>query len=70
MVNVGSVDRGVRFAVGAILIVLSLLPMAAGWGAWRWVAVAVGLVLIATAAMRTCPAYSLLGMNTRGTGKK
>lgn len=70
MTNVGSIDRAARFLAGLVLIALSFLPpsapLLAGFGAWRWVAVAIGIVMIATAAMRFCPAYTLLGLNTCG----
>jgi hypothetical protein len=68
MTNIGTVDRGVRVLVGLVLIALSFLPpsapVLAGLGPWRWALVALGGVLIATAAMRFCPAYTLLGVNT------
>lgn len=70
MTNVGSIDRGVRLLVGLLLIALSFLPPSlpvfAGLGFWRWVLAAVGVVMIAVAAMRFCPAYALIGMNTCG----
>lgn len=66
--NVGSVDRIARFVVGAALLVAPLLPATAGlflsMGNWKYAVSAVGLVMLATAVMRFCPAYTLLGMNT------
>ena len=56
-VNVGATDRIVRIAVGALLIVLALAGVI---GAWGWI----GLAPLATGLMRTCPAYTLLGVNT------
>lgn len=68
MTNVGTIDRGARFILGLLLIALSFLPPSApvfaGLGLWRWVLAAVGVVMIATAAMRVCPAYTLLGIST------
>lgn len=68
MTNLGSIDRGARFLAGLVLIALSFLPPSApalaGLGFWRWVIAAAGAVMIATAAMRFCPAYALLGVNT------
>lgn len=73
MVNVGSIDRVVRLVVGLLLIALPFLPPAAGlmagWGAWQYALVAVGAVLVATAALRICPAYVLLGIRTCAAGK-
>jgi hypothetical protein len=68
MTNVGSIDRGVRFLAGLVLIALSFLPpsapVLASLGTWRWAFAAVGVVMLATAALRFCPAYTLLGMST------
>lgn len=68
MANVGTVDRGARFLIGLVLIALSFLPPSApvfaDLGGWSWVLAAVGLVMVATAAVRFCPAYTLLGVNT------
>lgn len=54
--NVGTLDRGLRGAVGVALIVWALL----GGPVWAWI----GLVPLATAILRVCPAYSLLGLST------
>jgi hypothetical protein len=68
MSNVGTLDRGARFIAGLVLIALSFLPTSApvfaGLGVWRWVLLAVGVAMLATAALRFCPAYTLLGVNT------
>lgn len=55
--NVGGIDRVLRIAVGALLIVLAALGVI---GVWGWI----GVVLAATGLMRTCPLYGLLGVNT------
>lgn len=55
--NVGGVDRLLRIGIGALLILAAL----AGWiGWWGWI----GLLPLATGLLRTCPAYSLLGIRT------
>jgi hypothetical protein len=68
MANVGSADRVVRALVGLVLIVAPFMPFAASffaaWGAWKFLVVVVGLVLLGTAAMRFCPLYAMLGLNT------
>jgi hypothetical protein len=73
MINVGSIDRAVRFSAGFVLLLLSLLSLFGGffesWGAWRIVLGIVGLVLVGTAAARVCPAYLLLGVRTNEPGK-
>lgn len=61
-VNVGSVDRIVRIAVGLALIALAAMGSIGVWGY-------IGIVPLVTGFMRVCPAYSLLGINTCSTGK-
>jgi hypothetical protein len=74
MVNVGSVDRALRILLGIALLLSPFLPplagFFAGWGAWKFAVAAVGLVLIATAVFRICPAYLLLGIRTCEVGKR
>lgn len=68
MANVGSADRVVRAILGLLLIVLPFMPFAAsffaGWGAWKFVVVVVGIVLAGTSAMRFCPLYAIFGLST------
>ncbi|MDO5091769.1 MAG: DUF2892 domain-containing protein [Cardiobacteriaceae bacterium] len=55
--NIGTIDRGLRIGVGALLIVLALMGKI-GW--WGWL----GLIPLATGFVRFCPLYPLLGINT------
>ena len=68
MTNVGSVDRVIRFILGAALLGAPFLPQTAPsmavLGMWQFVLAAVGAVLIVTALVGTCPAYRLLGVQT------
>lgn len=68
MANVGSLDRTLRFIVGAVLLASPFLPPFAGffvaWGAWKFAVAAVGLVMLGTGIFRFCPAYTLLGIRT------
>lgn len=61
-VNVGTLDRALRIVVGAVLIALAATGTIGLWGY-------IGVVAVATGLMRTCPAYSLLGVNTCGVRK-
>lgn len=71
MVNIGSLDRVLRFVLGAALLAAPfLLPeMFVSFGQWRWAVAAVGAVLLGTAIFRICPAYMLFGIRTCSTGK-
>ncbi len=55
--NVGTVDRVLRIAVGLLLIGLALTGQI---GLWGWL----GVVPLATAFLRFCPAYTLFGIRT------
>jgi hypothetical protein len=56
-VNMGTIDRGLRIVVGLVLLALVFVGPQTLWGL-------LGIVPLATAIFRWCPAYSLLGMNT------
>ena len=63
--NIGTADRIVRLAAGLVLILLPLLTGFAAATAWLWwAALVVGAVMLATAATRSCPLYTLLGLST------
>jgi hypothetical protein len=60
--NVGKIDRGIRLLVGIALI--GLWPMGLLQGTTAIIALVIGVVMLATALLRWCPPYSLLGINT------
>jgi len=68
MANIGSIDRGARLILGAVLLVAVFVPqlsgLFSGWGQWKYAVTAVGFVLLATAIFRVCPAYLLFGIRT------
>ncbi|HQS94888.1 MAG: hypothetical protein B7X90_00230 [Novosphingobium sp. 17-62-19] len=55
--NVGGIDRVLRIALGLVLIALVFVGPQTPWG---WI----GVVPLLTGLMRTCPLYSLIGLNT------
>lgn len=55
--NVGTIDRMLRILIGVILIALAATGTV-GW--WGWL----GVIPLLTGLVRTCPAYSILGVNT------
>ncbi|CAJ0783726.1 hypothetical protein LMG7141_01425 [Ralstonia condita] len=55
--NVGTVDRVIRIAVGLLLIGLAATGRV---GVWGWI----GVVPLITGLFRFCPAYSILGVKT------
>jgi hypothetical protein len=65
---VGNMDRAVRFLLGAALLVAVFVPQLNGliesWGHWKYAVAAMGIVLLATATFRFCPAYRLFGIDT------
>lgn len=58
--NVGGIDRVLRIVLGLALLAGFFLNADAPY---RW-AYLIGIVPLLTGLMRTCPAYSLLGLNT------
>lgn len=64
--NVGKIDRLIRILLGAALF---LWPFVTDYALWdnsllKYGAMIVGIVLIATSAMKFCPLYRLVGMST------
>jgi hypothetical protein len=58
--NVGSVDRVIRVVLGvALLAFFFLVPESP----WRWVGL-IGIVPLLTAALGSCPLYTILGMSS------
>lgn len=55
--NVGGIDRILRIVIGLALIGMTLAGMI---GAWGWI----GVVPLATAALGTCPLYTILGFSS------
>ncbi len=63
--NVGNADRAIRIVAG--ILILSAVFLVEGNARWLGL---IGIVPLATAIIRWCPAYGLLGMNTCGTASK
>ncbi len=61
--NVGAVDRAIRLVLGVALIALGLTHVLTGTVAI--IAYIVGAIALLTAAVRFCPAWTLLGIHTR-----
>ncbi|SMX35972.1 YgaP family membrane protein [Maliponia aquimaris] len=59
--NVGSTDRLIRGLVGIVALILFFTVLT---GVLKWIALIVGIMMLATAALGTCPPYALLGINT------
>lgn len=55
--NVGTADRVVRVALGAGLLALYFAGPQTPWGL-------LGVIPLATAALGTCPLYTMLGLRT------
>ncbi|ASM74736.1 MULTISPECIES: YgaP family membrane protein [Roseobacteraceae] len=64
--NIGTVDRVLRLVLGVILLVAPFVSNLAIFASTTTVIISVilGIVMVATAAMRFCPLYRLLGIRT------
>ncbi len=60
--NVGNVDRIIRAIVG--IAALAAFFMASTTGLLHWIYLIVGVIGLATAAMSSCPLYSIFGIRT------
>ena len=59
--NVGTVDRVVRIIVGLAALYYAYTLHA---GAGMWVVGIIGVILLATGLMSSCPLYSIFGIRT------
>jgi hypothetical protein len=61
--NVGKTDKYARIGAGIALIGLAVTGTIGAWGF-------IGILPLATGLLNTCPAYTLLGVDTRTPGEK
>jgi uncharacterized membrane protein YdbT with pleckstrin-like domain len=63
--NVGMIDRVLRVVIGLILIAYAI-PIGFPQTGWNWIGW-IGVVLLLTAFVGFCPAYTLLGVSTKSS---
>jgi hypothetical protein len=62
--NVGMIDRVIRIILGIILLYLFVVNMVVA--PWSYLVALIGLILLVTGIIGSCPFYSMIGMNTLG----
>lgn len=64
--NIGTLDRAVRLIIGLILLAVPFVSSIALFQSTTAtiISVVLGVILIATAAMKFCPLYRVLGIRT------
>jgi hypothetical protein len=62
--NVGTIDRVIRIIVGIALLAAFALNMVAA--PLSYLVLLIGIIALVTGAAGTCPAYSIMGINTIG----
>lgn len=60
--NIGKADKMIRVILAIILAALDFFEVVKG--GFSWVLSVIAIVLLVTAFINFCPAYTLLGMNT------
>jgi len=58
--NVGGIDRIIRYAVGAVLVIAGFFLQ----GTAAWIAWIAGAAALLTAQLQFCTPYALLGIST------
>ncbi|MEO1493343.1 MAG: DUF2892 domain-containing protein [Pseudomonadota bacterium] len=61
-INIGTADRIFRAVLGVVLLVIALGVLSGGL--WMWLAAAVGVIMLATSAIKFCPLYRVFGFRT------
>lgn len=59
--NVGKIDRGIRCGLGLGITLGGLLYVSSPWS---YVLAIIGILLMATGVMGTCPVYTVAGIST------
>jgi len=64
--NVGTIDRGLRLILGLVLLAAPFISGMALFNssAATIISVIAGLVMVGTSAMKFCPLYRILGVQT------
>lgn len=62
--NMGTIDRGLRLAVAAILLFVAFGTGLTGSGVLFWLALVAAGVFAVTALVGNCPLYSIVGLKT------
>jgi 4-hydroxybenzoate polyprenyltransferase len=62
--NMGAIDRGVRLAVSAILVVLAFGSALGSNPVLFWLALAVAAIFTMTSLVSFCPLYRIVGLKT------
>ena len=60
--NVSNLDKGIRVAIAALVVVLYYFDVITGTLAY--VLMGVGIILLVTSLINFCPLYRVLGINT------
>lgn len=64
--NVGTIDRILRAAIGAVLLYFAFLSGLTLFATplFKYGAAVIGVVMLATSTLKICPIYSVLGLKT------
>lgn len=62
--NMGTLDRGARLAIAAILLYVAFGTTLLGSGILFWIALIVAGVFALTSVVGNCPLYSIVGLKT------
>lgn len=65
--NEGSLDRIIRVILGLILLYVGYAVIQPQFGLWSIIVLLIGLISLVTGAIGTCPLYSVLKINTKGS---
>jgi hypothetical protein len=65
-INVGGIERPVRMILGVVLLLIGYLAVLPAWGTVT--VYVLGVIAIVTGAVRFCPVWLVLGINTSRAG--
>jgi uncharacterized membrane protein len=64
--NMGTIDRGIRLTLAAVVVILYLTGVISG--VWAIILGALAVIFVVTSLIGFCPLYAPLKLSTRGKG--
>ena len=64
--NMGTIDRGIRLTLAAVMVVLYLTGVISG--VWAIIMGILAVIFVVTSLIGFCPLYAPLKLSTRGKG--
>jgi len=66
--NCGILERIIRIILGGVVLTVAATQSPGSWSVWFYPLLVVGVILVITGLIGSCPMYTMFGVNTSETG--